>query len=252
MNHRPVVVFLLICFAVGATFAVATAAQNVIVNPGNAAALSSSTGLTTSAAQNIINQASVTQVQPEINIPANGASLSGNNIVIKGIATPGATVDIVIKSAAAGEPTLGTAESDQYGVWSYTLAPTLTAGSYTVQATTQAGAGSPLQSAAVQFSVSAAAANSGSGSGSVFGLTGDAPLIIILAIIVSITFIVVVIVVAVAPYMRGRKAEYVERMKSWEAPELASMDDAQWNDFVMKMNAMRHYIGKGDAVPKPL
>jgi hypothetical protein len=252
MNYRWLLIAPSLLLPFGIVHAATTATQNVIVNPGNAAALSSSTGLTTSAAQNIINQASAAQVQPEINIPANGASISGSGVVIKGIATPGATVDIVIQSTAAGEPTLGTAESDQYGVWSYTLAPTLTAGSYTVQATTQTGSSAALQSSLVQFSVSAAAADSGSGSGSFLGLTGDAPLIIILAIIISITFIVVVIVVAVAPYMRGRKAEYVERMKSWEAPELASMDDTQWNDFVMKMNAMRHYIGKGDAVPKPL
>lgn len=226
-----------------------TQAQNVIVNPGDANSLSQTTGMPPAQAQNIIDQAAGNQVTPEINIPADGAKISGSGVVIKGVATPNASIDILIQAVSSvGSPILGKAVSDRYGVWSYTLAPTLSDGAYTVQVTAQVGAITPMQSSPVHFSVSGTSSSGGIGSTIDSALTsgGSSSLIIILAIIVSITFIIVVIVLAMAPYARRERAGYVDKMKSWETPELLNLDDSQWNTFVNKMESMRQYVATAE------
>ena len=234
---------IMLCLLTGVTVAHAavTPVRNVIVNPGNASALSSTTGLSAAEAQNVIDQAAPVQVTPEINIPADGATISGSNVVIKGIATPNASIDILIQPATGGGgPTFGKAVSDRYGVWSYTLAPTLPAGAYTVQATAQTGSAAPLQSQTIRFSVLGGGISSSLTSS--LGISGDSYLIIIIAVIISLTFIITVVILATVPYARSRGATDADRMRAWEAPELASMSDAQWKNFVKNTEAMRQYL----------
>lgn len=229
--------------------------KNIIVNPGNAAALSSTTGLSPAESQSIIDQAGDVQINPEINIPADGATISGSGIVIRGVATPNASIDILIQPASgSGGPTFGKAVGDRYGVWSYTLAPRLENGSYTIQATAKAGNAAPRQSKVVRFSVlgSASPASSDQDLSGFMGLEGNSfLLIIIIAVIMSVTFIVTVIVLATAPYARGRRTGEVEQTRLRESPELQNMNDAQWKNFVIKTTAMRKYMKALSRGPLP-
>jgi len=232
-------------FSAGTAQAATTPATNVIVNPGSATNLSQTTGLSPTAAQSVIDQAAGDQVDPEINIPAVGAIISGSGVVIKGVATPNASIDILIQDVTGtGGPIIGKTVSDRYGVWSYTLAPTLNAGSYSVQVTAQVGTITPKKSEQVLFSVSGTSAVGAVGSsiGELLNSSNNSALIIILAIIISLTFIITVIVLAMAPSLRGQRSGYLNKMKSWETPELLSLNNDQWENFVDKMETMRKYF----------
>jgi hypothetical protein len=257
MKYKLAIFFISVSLWMGTAYAATTSVKNVIVNPGDANSLSNTTGLPPAEAQNIIDQAAGNQVRPEISIPADGAKISGSGVVIKGIATPNASIDILIQAVSSvGGPILGKAVSDRYGVWSYTLAPTLSNGAYTVQVTAQVGSITPMQSDPVHFSVSGTSSGGGIGSTleTALGSGNSSSLIIILAIIVSITFIIIVIVLVMAPYARNQRAGYIDKMKSWETPELLNLNDTQWNNFVDKMESMRQYIattGKGSGRDSP-
>ena len=45
-----------------------------------------------------------------------------------------------------------------------------------------------------------------------------------------------------APYARNQRAGYIDKMKSWETPELLNLDETQWENFVKKMESMRQYL----------
>ena len=245
MAHELCIFCAFILFSAGAARAATAPAANVIVNPGSATNLSQTTGLSPTAAQSIIDEATGNQIEPEINIPAVGAIISGSGVVIKGVATPNAAIDILIQDATgAGGPIIGKTVSDRYGVWSYTLAPTLNNGSYSVQVTAQVGNITPIKSDPVLFSVSGSSTGGSIGSsvGEILNSSNNSALIIILAIIISLTFIITVIVLAMAPSLRGQRNGYLNKMKSWETPELLSLNNDQWENFVDKMETMRKYF----------
>ncbi|HNW56002.1 MAG TPA: hypothetical protein PKN62_02930, partial [bacterium] len=58
--------------------------------------LASTTGIDNQNLQAIKDGLSLTEVDPEITTPANGGVVSGTNLLIKGISTPGGVVDILI------------------------------------------------------------------------------------------------------------------------------------------------------------
>lgn len=194
---------------------------------------------------------SANEIDPEITIPASGGVISGTNVLVKGIATPNAEVDILVQSGSANAtPYIGKTVSDKYGVWSYTLAPQLPGGNYTVRASTQIGANAARYSDLVPFTVSGSVSAPGATSGGMLNaIAADASqpfVIIILAIIFSVTVVATMLVWAMVSYLKSTaavRAQVAGRMEQWEEPQqFVGMNERDWHKFVGNIERVRGQV----------
>ena len=225
----------------------ATDTTHTVINQNDVSALPQQTGISQGELQQIQNSLGGNSIKPEITVPASGGSVSGKNLQIKGIASPNASIDLLIESGTTGiSPLAGKTTSDKYGVWSYFLGPELPPGNYTIKVFSQIGIEKPLSSDPLPFSVHVvadAAATAAAGPSVVQTFENQPFVIIILAIIFCITFVITVLVWAAAWYFRSaQRAQSSGRMRTWENPDIASMSEEEWRRFVYKMEQTRNFL----------
>ncbi len=189
--------------------------------------LASTTGIDNQNLQAIKDGLSLTEVDPEITTPANGGVVSGTNLLIKGISTPGGVVDILIEGDASGfSPLMGKATSDKYGVWSYYLGPELKSGEYSIRAFIKKADQTTVYSKKIDFVVSASGADLSHNIEAKDGFWEQPLLFVIAAIILSMTFLLSMLIWAIVYYLKGlRKKDTVNQNYRWVNNESANLDD---------------------------
>jgi len=189
--------------------------------------LASTTGIDDQNLQAIKDGLSLTAVDPEITNPAEGGVVSGSNLLIKGISTPGSVVDILIEGDAKGfSPLMGKATSDKYGVWSYFLGPELKSGEYSVRVFVKGADQTAIYSKKVSFVVPASKVDLSQNIEIKDGFWEQPLLLVIAAIILSMTFLLSMLIWAIVYYLKGlRKKEQNRQSSRWLDSDSANLDD---------------------------
>lgn len=244
-NHKRCVetaFFALLIVIFGLAIPTSAETEYNIVNNANINTLSQ-TGLPADKVQSIKDQIAGVSVKPEVTVPVEGGTVSGQNILLKGVASPNTNVDIVIGvTNGTSSPLMGKTTSDKYGVWTYSLGPDLQTGAYTLQVTVTDNNNQTQTANPVNFTVigtGAGTENSVMNNLWANSFGGNNLTFIIIAVIVSITFLLAIVILALVPYTRLRR-EYAERFQSWSVPELAGLDENDWHNFVKQTETLRH------------
>lgn len=214
----------------------AQAATNTVINQDEINNLPGASSGTLQQIQDSLNN----NIKPEVTVPGAGAVVSGKNLQIKGIASPNANINILIEKTLGGaSPLIGKATADKYGVWSYFLGPELTNGSYTIKVFSQMNTETPLASDVLTVTVKP---GSPILDGSATESSGNEPfVIIIVALIFGSTLLIAMIIWAVAWYLKSvQRTKLSGRMDKWEMPNMASMNEEQWKQFVANMQEMQN------------
>lgn len=203
-----------------------TTTTHTIIKTDNLDNLASTTGLDDQSLQAIKNGLSSVVVKPEITTPADGGVVSGRNLLIKGISTPGSVVDILIEGAVQGfSPLVGQATSDKYGVWSYFLGPELVAGEYSVRALTKIANQDSVYSPKIDFIVPAVELDLSRNVETKDGFWEQPLLLIIAGIILSLTFLLSMLIWAIVYYLKGLPKKDIRSNRNWSTSDLANPED---------------------------
>lgn len=203
-----------------------TTTTHTIIKTDDLNNLASTTGLDDQNLQAIKDGLSLAVINPEITTPSDGGVVSGRNLLIKGISTPGSAVDILIEGTSQGfSPLVGQATSDKYGVWSYFLGPELKPGEYSVRVLTKTADQTSIYSKKIDFIVPTAELDLSRNVEVKDGFWEQPLLLIIAGIILSLTFLLSMLIWAIVYYLKGLPKKDNRSARYWPTTDLANPDD---------------------------